>query len=375
MMRVAFVAEILIKDFDGAARTMFQLIERIPTEGFTFRFFSGMVQKDMEMLTHQVPTLRVPGNETYRFALPWGAGLRRELDRFKPDVIHIATPSLLGNYALKYAKKKGIPVISIYHTHFISYMDYYLKKLPNLVPLSKKFVASTYRKFYNSCQMIYVPSPSMVEQLIALGIDASRMKIWKRGIDLSLFSPSKRNLDYIHKTTGNSKKNILFSSRLVWEKNLHVLLNLYQQVENLPYNILVAGSGVAEEELKKRMPSAYFLGHLNHEDLSILYASADVFFFPSVTETFGNVVLEAMASGLPAVIANGGGSKDFIVEGVNGYLCPPEDTEQYLIRIKSLLEDDDLRKKMGTNAQAYSQDFDWESLAQTYFKDLKTLAL
>jgi glycosyltransferase involved in cell wall biosynthesis len=150
---------------------------------------------------------------------------------------------------------------------------------------------------------------------------------------------------------------------------------LYQQVENLPYNILVAGSGVAEEELKKRMPSAYFLGHLNHEDLSILYASADVFFFPSVTETFGNVVLEAMASGLPAVIANGGGSKDFIVEGVNGYLCPPEDTEQYLIRIKSLLEDDDLRKKMGTNAQAYSQDFDWESLAQTYFKDLKTLAL
>jgi glycosyltransferase involved in cell wall biosynthesis len=374
-MRVAFVAEILIKDFDGAARTMFQLIERIPTEGFTFRFFSGMVQKDMEMLTHQVPTLRVPGNETYRFALPWGAGLRRELDRFKPDVIHIATPSLLGNYALKYAKKKGIPVISIYHTHFISYMDYYLKKLPNLVPLSKKFVASTYRKFYNSCQMIYVPSPSMVEQLIALGIDASRMKIWKRGIDLSLFSPSKRNLDYIRKTTGNSQKNILFSSRLVWEKNLHVLLNLYQQVENLPYNILVAGSGVAEEELKKRMPSAYFLGHLNHEDLSILYASADVFFFPSVTETFGNVVLEAMASGLPAVIANGGGSKDFIVEGVNGYLCPPEDTEQYLIRIKSLLEDDDLRKKMGTNAQAYSQDFDWESLAQTYFKDLKTLAL
>lgn len=374
-MRVAFVAEILIKDFDGAARTMFQLIERIPTEGFTFRFFSGMVQKDMEMLTHQVPTLRVPGNETYRFALPWGAGLRRELDRFKPDVIHIATPSLLGNYALKYAKKKGIPVISIYHTHFISYMDYYLKKLPNLVPLSKKFVASTYRKFYNSCQMIYVPSPSMVEQLIALGIDASRMKIWKRGIDLSLFSPSKRNLDYIRKTTGNSQKNILFSSRLVWEKNLNVLLNLYQQVENLPYNILVAGSGVAEEELKKRMPSAYFLGHLNHEDLSILYASADVFFFPSVTETFGNVVLEAMASGLPAVIANGGGSKDFIVEGVNGYLCPPEDTEQYLIRIKSLLEDDDLRKKMGTNAQAYSQDFDWESLAQTYFKDLKTLAL
>jgi glycosyltransferase involved in cell wall biosynthesis len=375
MMRVAFVAEILIKDFDGAARTMFQLIERIPTEGFTFRFFSGMVQKDMEMLTHQVPTLRVPGNETYRFALPWGAGLRRELDRFKPDVIHIATPSLLGNYALKYAKKKGIPVISIYHTHFISYMDYYLMKLPNLVPLSKKFVAFTYRKFYNSCQMIYVPSPSMVEQLIALGIDASRMKIWKRGIDLSLFSPSKRNLDYIRKTTGNSQKNILFSSRLVWEKNLHVLLNLYQQVENLPYNILVAGSGVAEEELKKRMPSAYFLGHLNHEDLSILYASADVFFFPSVTETFGNVVLEAMASGLPAVIANGGGSKDFIVEGVNGYLCPPEDTEQYLIRIKSLLEDDDLRKKMGTNAQAYSQDFDWESLAQTYFKDLKTLAL
>lgn len=373
-MRIAFVAEILIKDFDGASRTMFQLIERIPQQDYTFRFFSGMVQEDMRTRTFQVPTLKVPGNETYRFALPWGAGLGEELDRFKPDVIHIATPSPLGNYALKYAKKRGIPVISIYHTHFISYMDYYLKKAPFLVPLAKKMIRSSYRKFYNSCQLIYVPSPSMLQELEALGIAPSRMKIWKRGIDLSLFSPKKRDEAFIQKISGNQQKNILFSSRLVWEKNLQVLIDLYNNLEGLPYNLLVAGSGVAEEEIKKQMPKAYFLGHLDHAELAIYYASADVFFFPSVTETFGNVVLEAMASGLPAVIADGGGSKDFIEEGVNGYLCPPSEAKVYLKHITHLLENPEIRLRMGQAAQAYSQGFDWDSLARIYFSDLKNVS-
>lgn len=369
-MRVAFIAEILIKEFDGASRTMFQLIERIPSEGMDFRFFCGMAQENLEAVT--LPTLKVPGNETYRFVVPWGGKLEKELDGFQPDVIHIATPSLLGNAALKYARKKGIPVISIYHTHFISYMDYYLKKAKIFIPLGKWYIRRSYQNFYNHCDLIYVPSISMIQELSHLGIQKSRMKLWQRGIDLSLFSPEKRNPSLLPQ---NSKKTILFSSRLVWEKNLKTLIDLYVllEKEGMPYHLLIAGSGVAEEEAKKAMPQATFLGHISHDLLSKYYASSDVFIFPSVTETFGNVVLEAMASGLPSVVARGGGSKDFIIPGENGYLVEPNDAKEYLFFIKEILSDEELHKKLSVKAVQMAKSYDWEALAATYFEDLKSL--
>lgn len=379
-MRVAFFAEILIKDFDGASRTMFQLIERIPSTDFEFLFVCGMHQKDLEdsFSVLRVPTLQVPGNATYRFSVPAlkKKTLEKQLKTFNPDVVHIDTPSFLGNFGLKFAQKNSIPVITIYHTHFISYMDYYLKSFPFLINLAKKLIQKSYNSFYNKTDIVYIPSESISEELTSGGVSRKPQKIWKRGIDLSLFSPVKRNLAFIQELTGNTQKNILFSSRLVWEKNLKVLVNLYRLIEErkLPYNIIIAGSGVAEDECRKLMPNAFFLGHTDHAKLSVVYASSDVFMFPSVTETFGNVVLEAMASGLPCVIANGGGSKDFIQSGENGFLCEPENAQQYLKYIELILNDEVLANNLSVNSIEYSKTFDWEFLSAVYFNDLKTLS-
>ncbi len=379
-MKVAFFAEILIKDFDGASRTMFQLIERIPLSGFEFIFICGMHQEGFETQYQvlKVPTLQVPGNATYRFAVPFlkQKQITEELERFSPDVVHIATPSFLGNFGLNFAKKSNIPVISIYHTHFISYMDYYLKRVPFLINPAKGIIARSYRKFYNHCNVIFIPSESIAQELTTIGVQKKAQKIWKRGIDLRLFNSEKRDLHFIENITGNRKKNILFSSRLVWEKNLSVIIKLYKLLKQkgMPFNLIIAGSGVAEEECRKQMPEAYFLGHVGHEDLSILYASSDVFIFPSVTETFGNVVLEAMASGLPCVIADGGGSKDFIKNTENGFLCKPYNTEEYLQCIEEILSNQKLGEKLSKNGISYSQQFDWDYLADVYFQHLKSLA-
>jgi glycosyltransferase involved in cell wall biosynthesis len=145
--------------------------------------------------------------------------------------------------------------------------------------------------------------------------------------------------------------------------------------KGLNYNFIIAGDGVAREALAKQMPKAFFLGFLGHAKLAHLYASSDVFFFPSVTETFGNVVLEAMASGVPCVIADSGGSKDFIRHGENGFLCDPTDAQDFLHRISEIIEQPTLAEKFSEEGIKTTKKYVWENLAGEYFEDLKSLAL
>lgn len=378
-VKVVFFADILISDFDGASRTMFQLINRIPADQFEFLFVCGLgPDKIADFKCVHVFTLGVPGNKTYRFATPLlqRAELDKVIERFSPNVIHIATPSLLGNYALKTAKRMGLPVITIYHTNFISYVDYYIKNLPFLIDFAKVKVKDTIRSFYNQCDTVYVPSRCMIEELANEGVRTDVMKLWERGIDRNLFSPSKRNPELMRSLTGNDYPCILFVSRLVWEKNLQTMIDLYNLIEKLGlrYNLIVVGEGTARKAIEKQMPKAIFPGHWGHERLAEAYASADVFFFPSVTETFGNVVLEAMASGLPCVIADRGGSKDFIHHGVNGFHCSPYDAQDFLDKIIHIIENSELASRFSENGLAQSKKYIWENLASVYFHDLKALS-
>lgn len=221
-IRIAFFAEILIEDFDGASRTMFQLIKRIDSNRFDFLFVCGNGPNEIAGFPCiKVPAFTLPINRSYKLALPFLAKnkLDEQLAKFDPHVIHIATPSLLGHYALDYAVNNHVPVITIYHTHFISYIDYYLRRARFLIPTVKAKMAVKQRRFYNRCDTIYIPSHSIAAELQQSGIDSYRMKIWKRGIDTHLFSPEKRHIHWINKITGNQNKNILFASRLVWEKS------------------------------------------------------------------------------------------------------------------------------------------------------------
>jgi glycosyltransferase involved in cell wall biosynthesis len=379
MIRIAFFAEILIEEFDGAARTMFQILKRIPKSDFEFLFICGTGPDEIfgyECI--RVPAVPIPMNSTYKMAVPAlaSARIRLKLDSFIPDVVHIATPSSLGEFGLKYAQQHKVPVMTIYHTHFISYVDYYLRYLPFLIAPAKRWVKGTQCKFYNACNRIYIPSESIAAELVNIGIKSELITIWKRGINAQLFHPDKRNISDLQQKTGRKNPVILFASRLVWEKNLQILLDLYTLIETqkLPYQIVVAGDGVAANTCKKAMPKATFLGSLSHEELAKVYASSDVFFFPSVSESYGNVVLEAMASGLPCVIADGGGSRDFIESGVTGFKCPPYHAAAYLKQIERILNDQKLAATLRVNGRAYAITFDWEVLVNQYFSDVKTLA-
>ncbi|SFS34542.1 glycosyltransferase family 4 protein [Sphingobacterium wenxiniae] len=380
MVKTVFFAEILIQEFDGASRTMFQIIDRIDASRFSFLFVCG--QGPEELHGHRclhVPTVNTKVNKDYSLSVPLlvRSRLIRELDAFQPDVIHIATPSLLGFFALKYARQRSIPVISLYHTNFLSYIPYYLKKMPLLIKPVQRWMRAATRRFYNTCQLTYVPSLTMQKQLEDLGVEGERLTLWQRGIDLNLFHPGKRDRDYVQEITGNNQPNILFASRLVWEKNIQTLIDIYHLLDKqgIAHNFLVVGEGPAKEEMQEQMPNAIFLGKLSHNDLAALYASCDVFVFPSVSETYGNVVVEAMASGLPCVIANGGGSADLIRHRQTGYKCKPKAAEDYLIYIRLLLEDDSLRSYIARHALDTVQEMDWNRLTNRYFAELAQLSL
>lgn len=379
MIKVAFFAEILIEEFDGASRTMFQLIKRIDSAEFDFLFVYGRESGHINRVhrAFRVPSVKVPINADYSISIPQLSKhkLEHALDAFRPDVIHIATPSLLGFFALKYARKRRILVITIYHTHFISYLGYYLSKTPFLVNAMEKITRASMRRFYNACDKIYVPSMRIINELLSIGIERTRLQLWQRGIDFHTFCTGKRDRDYMRRLTGNDKPTLLFVSRLVWEKNLTTLIQLYQLLKEKRWegNFVVAGDGAARRELQAQMHDALFLGKVEHGQLAILYASSDVFVFTSVSETYGNVVVEAMASGLPCVIADGGGSADLIIHGYTGFKCTPDDPQAYFNYIKLLIDNPLLWEEIGQNALRHARTLDWGQLAAVYFRDVHAL--
>lgn len=377
-IKVLFCADILIRDFDGASRTMYQLIDRIPRDRFDFLFVTGMAPKeDIGYPVVKTPNITAPINTTYKIALPALARRRVQaaIDDFDPDIIHIASPSPLGNFVHQWNRSKDRKVITIYHTHFLSYIQYYLHRLPFLVDYATKQVAASQRRFYSKADLIYIPTLQMSTELRAHDFDTSTMKLWQRGLNHTVFHPGRKDRAAMTNIVGNELPTIIFASRLVWEKNLSTLINIYKALEarDMPYNMVIAGDGVARATLEAKMPRARFLGTVDHETLAMLYASSDVFVFPSISETYGNVVVEAMACGCPAVIARGGGSQSLVEDGVTGYLCEPDDSDAYVSKIDELISSPTLGASMSRAGLDYTRGLDWEVLASTYFSDVEKL--
>lgn len=378
--KIAFFAEILIDNFDGASRTMFQLINRIPRDEFEFMFFCAVPpKKDIGFEVVVVPALKIPFNETYKIGVPFFVKKRihKKLDEFQPDVIHFASPTPLASLAKKYANENYIQSIGIYHTHFISYIKYYFRQVPFLIPFFFKIASRLTKKYYDNTDKVYVPTQAVIDDMRELcGIKNPNLQLWPRGIDTTIFNPARKSKPCIKNITNNNHPTILFSSRLVWEKNLQLLIDLYKLYEskNIPVNFVVAGDGVARKAVERQMPNAHFLGMLDHARLAVVYASSDVYFFPSDTETFGNVVIEAMASGLPCVVADGGGPKSFVNNGVNGFLCSPNDVTAYFEKIQQLLNDPKLYQSFVEEGLKTTKAMDWDELSKIYFRDLKILS-
>lgn len=378
-IKVAFFSDILVEDFDGANRTMFQIIDRIPVDRYEYFFICGeRPAPEFPFEVFKVPNITIPLNDDYKIAIPalLHFKLKNAVEEFNPDVIHITSPSLLGNFAIHFAKERNIPIITIYHTHFISYVEYYTRSIPVITNVAKSSIISGQKNFYNKCDLTLVPTQMMKEELISYGFNKDLLEIWPRGLDSQVFNPTKKDISFIQSITGNDRPNILFASRLVWEKNLETLMRIYEMAElhQVRWNFILAGDGVAREKMEENMPNAFFLGTVDQEELAILYASSDVFLFPSISETYGNVVIEAMACGCPCIIARGGGTLSFIDDGVNGFICEPTDSQEYFQKINKILDDTSLRSIFINRSLEFVKGLDWNHLVQKYFSFVDKLA-
>jgi glycosyltransferase involved in cell wall biosynthesis len=204
----------------------------------------------------------------------------------------------------------------------------------------------------------------MAEELAEKGI-ANNVRIWARGVEVDLFSPQKRDLEW-RRMQGFSDETpvVSFVSRLVWEKDLQTVIDTFKKVTALlpSARVMIVGDGPARKELQYMLRDAVFTGHLSGEDLARAYASSDIFFFPSTTETFGNVTLEAMSSGLPSVVANAAGSKSLVEDGVNGLVLTPKKSSEFAEGIVRLASDAGLRAQMGIASRTKALTYSWPNI-------------
>jgi len=217
---------------------------------------------------------------------------------------------------------------------------------------------------YKRTDLTLVPTQGLYEFLSQKNIDEHHMKVWGRGVNSVLFHPNKKNSQFKQNQNISGKKAILFVSRLVKEKETDTLINFYVQMTKSyrDWVLVVVGDGPEKSRLMKQMPGAVFLGKQVGGDLADIYASCDVFVFPSVTETFGNVILEAFASGIPVVAADAGGPSDIIQNGVNGLLAKPKDAKDLLSGVKRILTSGKLKNSLVDNARKYAENQNWDSL-------------
>ena len=346
---------------DGVSLTLNRLVAYLIKNDIDVLVFGPTI--DEPALDHSgtlisVPSMKLPGRPEYRFSRAFPGKQRQKLREFNPDIIHIATPDLLGYKALKWAVKHDKPVVSSYHTHFSSYLKYY--KVSLLEPAMWKYLSW----FYKKCKLVFVPSPSMQEILEEKKIETD-FRIWARGIESEIFNPGRRS-DEWRKKHGFKPDDIVitFISRLVWEKNLKLFADVVNKITSKREHTkaMIVGDGPAMSEMKELMPDAVFTGFLGGTDLATAYASSDVFFFPSDTETFGNVTLEAMASGLPAVVADATGSRSLVEDGENGFVIPVESTDKFYTFIDKLVTDTELRIRMGQVGLEKSKSYSWDAI-------------
>lgn len=305
-----------------------------------------------------VPSLPAPGRPDYRVSLGLTSALKDELASFNPNLVHIATPDVLGFHAQSWASQSHVPVVCSYHTHFAHYLHYY--HLEALVPSSWRLLQA----FYNSCKHTYVPTTGVANELAAHGITSSKLRVWGRGLDYSAFNPVHRCERWRQLVLRADSKTpvLLLVCRLVWEKALDVFADTVTELckRKVRFKPVVVGDGPALQGLSQLIPGASFLGALKGADLARAYASSDVFLFPSLTETFGITTLEAMGSGLPAVVANSSAATGMVVHGSTGYVVAEQAANAYAQSAQALLQNPSLRKQMGENARQHAiKHFQW----------------
>ena len=347
---------------DGVTLTLNRLVAHLEAHGIEVMVVAPTANPSPMEPTGRfcpVPSVTLPGRREYRVSTIIPPRLRREIARFRPDLIHVATPDFVGRWAMGYGRMRSIPVVATYHTDFMAYLGYY-----GLASLESTLLGYL-RYFYRRCDIVCVPSRSMIDRLVDRGIDG-RMRIWGRGVETDRFAPVHRSRTWRGGLGVDERVPVInFTGRLVLEKNVMALPDISRRLDNkgTPYRMVVVGEGPARARLEAAMPRAIFTGRLEAEALATAYASSDLFCFPSESETFGNVLLEAMASGLPSVAVAATGSADLVLENRTGFLTDPSDGADGLSSaVARLASNPDLRVRMSHAARAHAMSYRWETI-------------
>ncbi len=356
---------------DGANQALNRLVGWLLDNGAQVRVYSPTTKTPAfepagDLIS--LPSLPIPGRAEYRVTTILPPRIKKDLNRFAPNVVHISSPDSAGHSAVRWAQRHNIPVLGSVHTRFETYPRYY--NMAFLEPVLEAIL----RRLYRKCDAIVAPSDSMAQVLREQRMSYD-VGIWSRGVDKHIFNPGMRDMDW-RRSLGlaDNVPVIGFLGRLVMEKGLDVFSDSIDRLvrRQVPHQVLVVGEGPARGWFESRLPKAVFAGFQGGTDLGRAVASMDLFFNPSITETFGNVTLEAMACGVPVVAARATGSESLVEHNVTGQLVRPGATVEFADALQAYCGDAELRARHGQAGLKRSEKYSWDrinrGLAETYIR-------
>ena len=302
-------------------------------------------------------SLPLPSYESLDLRFPLPTDVLECIEEQRPDVIHVATPGPVGFCGLVVGRLLGVPVIGSYHTELGPYALHLTRDL--LVAEAMDVYVDW---FYGRCATVLAPTRNVADALTARGL--SDVGVWGRGVDTDLFTPERRDEELRERLLGGGDQLILSVGRLSQEKRIGVLLDAFARVSRIrpKARLVVVGEGPARRELERTAPSGtVFVGEARGRELAAYYASADIFCFPSTTDTFGQVLLEAGASGLPVVAAAAGGALELVADGSTGLLVPPEEPGRLAAALLELSDSQSRRMQMGAAGLAGARARTWDA--------------
>ena len=349
---------------DGANQALNRLVGYLLSQGAQVRVYSPTVAEPAFAPTGElvsVPSLPFPGGRgEYRFPLALSSRVRRDLATFAPNLVHVSSPDVVGHRAVSWARGRDLPLLASVHTRFETYFRYY--NMAFMEPL----IEAILRRFYRRCDALVAPSESMAQVLRAQRMNFD-ISIWSRGVDREIFHSGRRDLAW-RRGLGIADDEVVvgFLGRLVMEKGLDVFGDTIDELSRrgIAHRVLVIGEGPARGWFEARLPQAVFAGFQAGPDLGRAVAGMDVLFNPSVTETFGNVTLEAMACGRPVVAAAATGSESLVDDGSCGRLVRPGAVHAFAEALRGYIESGELRRAHGAAGEARSQEFSWDRINQ-----------
>lgn len=329
-MHIAIVSETYPPEINGVALTVRGMVNSLKAahQVTVIRPRQGSADQpatDASMVEHLMPSLPLPRYEGLRFGLPALRRVARVFDQHQPQACYIATEGPLGWSALRACRQRGIPVLTGFHTRFDQYAGHYG------VGVAERSVAAYLKRFHNRAHGTLIPTRELQRDLQQKGYQ--NVMLLPRAVDTKLFSPAKRCVE-LRRRWGvpDNGLAVIYVGRLAAEKNLSVAVEAFEAIKarNPRARFILVGDGPARAALEQEHPDYHFCGLQLGEALAAHYASADMFLFPSITETFGNVVLEALASAVPVVAYDYAAAAEHLRNGENGYAAPFDNRDAFI---------------------------------------------